>query len=339
MRPRGTLPHPPSGGCFHICDMNEFELIGRFFSGSDKDALLGIGDDAAILAPTPGHVLHAAVDAMVCGRHFFADVEPEALGHKALAVNLSDMAAMGARPRWALLSLVLPEVDADWLAGFARGLRALADAQGVALVGGDTTRGPLTVSVTILGETPAGRALCRHGAREGDDIWVSGRLGLAALAVRQRLVPEAEEPDAATLAECRQALERPAPRLALGAALLDTAHACIDVSDGLLADLGHILARSGGLGAEIRLDALPTHSWLAQRRAACAGLIAAGGDDYELCFTAPPEARARIEALAVLCPVTRIGRVDASGAVRLLDGDGRALSLGSKGFDHFQDQA
>jgi thiamine-monophosphate kinase len=317
--------------------MNEFQLIGRFFTGCDADALLGVGDDAAILAPTPGHVLHAAVDTMVCGRHFFADVDPGALGHKALAVNLSDMAAMGARPRWALLSLVLPDVDPAWLEAFANGLRALAGRHGVSLVGGDTTRGPLTVSVTILGETPVGKALCRHGARRGDDIWVSGRLGLAALAVRCH-ENNSDAPPKTVLDECRRVLDLPTPRLALGAALLDVAHACIDVSDGLLADLGHILERSR-LGGEVWLDALPTHPWLAARRESCADLIAAGGDDYELCFTAPVSARADIEAMSVLCPVARIGRIDDSSALRLLDAGGRTVSLGSNGFDHFQNQA
>jgi thiamine-monophosphate kinase len=317
--------------------MNEFELIGRYFSGHDADTVLGVGDDAAILAPTPGHVLHAAVDALVCGRHFFADVDPAALGHKALAVNLSDMAAMGARPRWALLSLVLPAADAAWVEPFARGLCALADRYGVSLVGGDTTRGPLTVSVTVLGETPAGQALCRHQACAGDDIWVSGRLGLAALAVRHHQ-PGDDAPPAEVLADCRRALDLPEPRLALGAALHGLAHACIDVSDGLLADLGHILERSA-LGGEVWFDALPTHPWLAAQRERHAGLIAAGGDDYELCFTAPPAARGAIEALRAGCPLSRIGRIDSTPGLRLLGADGRAISLGSRGFDHFQDQA
>ncbi|MEN3810268.1 thiamine-phosphate kinase, partial [Chromobacterium piscinae] len=167
--------------------MNEFELIGRYFKRPTPSAVLGVGDDAAIVRPTPGHELHLSADMLVEGRHFFANVSPRALGHKTLAVNLSDMAAMGARPRWALLSIALPRADEAWVAEFAAGFFALADAHGVELIGGDTTGGPLTLSVTIMGETPAGQALRRDGAKPGDDIWVSGELGLGALAVRHRL--------------------------------------------------------------------------------------------------------------------------------------------------------
>ncbi|MBV8045853.1 MAG: thiamine-phosphate kinase [Paludibacterium sp.] len=319
--------------------MNEFDLIRRYFTTPDPDGqvVLGIGDDAAILRPSPGGDVHVSVDTLVSGRHFFADVAPAALGHKTLAVNLSDMAAMGARPRWALLALTLPQVDEDWLSAFASGLFALARAHDVALIGGDTTRGPLTLSVTVMGETPVGTALCRHGARAGDDVWVSGRLGLAALALRHRRLDE--PPPADVLADCRTQLEWPQPRVALGQALLPLAHACIDVSDGLMADLGHILTRSG-VNAEIWFDTLPTHPWMAARRLALADCLAAGGDDYELCFTAPVAVRDDIAALSALCPVTRIGRVlPEPGPARLLDASGNDIHLGSSGFDHFQDQA
>jgi thiamine-monophosphate kinase len=191
--------------------LSEFELIDRFFRRPARHAVLGVGDDAALLAPTPGCELAVSVDMLVAGRHFFADVDPEALGHKALAVNLSDMAAMGASPRWALLAGALPDADAAWIGAFARGFFALADAHGVDLVGGDTTKGPLNLCVTILGEAPAGQALRRRGARLGDAVFVSGRLGDAALALahhRQRLILAADE-----LAQCEAALLRPMPRV------------------------------------------------------------------------------------------------------------------------------
>jgi thiamine-monophosphate kinase len=322
------------GGCYCVKPMTEFELIQQYFTRNGGDAVLGVGDDAAIVRPTPGCDLHVSVDMLVEGRHFFADVDPEALGHKTLAVNLSDMAAMGARPRWALLSLALPRADADWLAGFSRGLLTLARRHGVALIGGDTTCGPLTLSLTIMGETPSGTGLCRHAAQEGDDIWVSGALGLAALALRQRLHGDVAPP-ADVLALCQRRLDWPEARLELGRALLDVAHACIDVSDGLMADLGHILERSA-LGAELWLEALPTHRWLGERRAMLAETLAAGGDDYELCFTAAAARREQIAALSALCPVTRIGRVLRAGGARLIAADGNLVALGRHGFDHLE---
>lgn len=314
--------------------MNEFELIDRFFAGAATDARVGIGDDAAIVQPSPGCDLHLAVDAMVSGRHFFADADPRGLGHKALAVNLSDMAAMGATPRWALLSLALPAVDQAWLTAFAEGFFALARRYGVSLVGGDTTAGPLTLSVTIAGETRRGAGLLRSAATVGDDVWVSGSLGLAALALHcyqaDDLLPPPE-----VLARCRLKMHQPEPRVDLGRALVGLAHAAIDVSDGFLADLGHILSCSG-VGAEVWLDALPTDPWLGERRQALAAMIAAGGDDYELCFTAPVAVRDAIGALSGLCPVSRVGRIVAGGGVRLLAADGQVIELGRTGFDHFQ---
>jgi len=311
--------------------MNEFDLIKRYFTASSTDVVLGIGDDAAIVRPSAGADLHLSVDTLVEGRHFFPDVDPVSLGHKTLAVNLSDMAAMGARPRWALLSLALPAVDPEWLDGFARGFFALAQCHGVSLIGGDTTRGPLTLSVTIMGETPSGAGLCRHAARVGDDIWVSGELGLAAVALRQRLQGDLAIP-ADVLETCCRKMDAPEPRLALGQALLPVAHAAIDVSDGLMADLGHILQRSG-VGAEVWAQHLPTHPWIAEQGGALLDAVAAGGDDYELCFTAAPGQRAYIEALG---RVSRIGRIVAGSGARLLAPSGEEILTERNGFDHFK---
>ncbi|UTH73899.1 thiamine-phosphate kinase [Chromobacterium sp. IIBBL 290-4] len=315
--------------------MKEFELIGRYFQRPAPSALLGVGDDAAIVRPTAGHDLHMSVDMLVEGRHFFADVDPRALGHKTLAVNLSDMAAMGARPRWALLSIALPRAEEAWVSAFAEGFFALADKYGVELIGGDTTGGPLTLSVTILGEAPSGQALRRSGARIGDDIWVSGELGLGALAVRQRL-GWLNVNDAELLASARHKLEYPEPRLALGAALLPLAHAAADVSDGLMADLGHILAASGVAG-EVWAEALPSHGKLEARRGEFLACLAAGGDDYELVFTAPADKRQQIEraAAGVGCRVTRIGRTLAGQGGALLDAAGQIVKLDKEGYDHF----
>ncbi|RQW25417.1 thiamine-phosphate kinase [Rhodobacteraceae bacterium CH30] len=315
--------------------MNEFELIRRHFTRATPQAVLGVGDDAAIVQVAPGCALHVSVDMLVQGRHFFADVDPVSLGHKALAVNLSDMAAMGAAPRWALLALALPQVDEAWAAGFARGFFDLAARFGVELVGGDTTCGPLTLSVTIMGEAPQGMALRRSGAQPGDDIWVSGRLGEAALALACRLGRVKDVPQD-VLNECLLRLERPEPRVALGLALRTVAHAALDVSDGLMGDLEHILVASG-VGGEIELEALPTHPWLAARRGEHAALIAAGGDDYELCFTAPASARETLADISAQCGValSRIGRIKAGSGACLLDKDGRTCPLDKKGYDHF----
>ena len=312
--------------------MTEFELIRAHFTRASPDAILGVGDDAAILRPTLGHDLHVSTDMLVEGRHFFADVDPEALGHKSLAVNLSDMAAMGARPRWVVLGLALPKMDNAWAAAFARGFFALAAQHGVSVVGGDTTRGPLTIAVTIFGETPAGQALRRDAAKAGDDVWVSGQLGLAAAALQQRL-------GRLTLdlpSDCLQKLERPQPRVALGQALLGIAHAALDVSDGFAADLSHILARSG-CGATVSLPSLPTHPQLAAHRDLLQAALCAGGDDYELCFTADPAQEVAVLAAATACgvAVTRVGRIEAATGLRLLDASGRECHLERLGYDHF----
>jgi thiamine-monophosphate kinase len=313
---------------------SEFDLIKRFFTRPSRSAVLGVGDDAALLQPTPGRQLAVSADMLVAGRHFFAEADPEALGHKALAVNLSDMAAMGALPRWALLSVALPEADETWLAAFARGFLGLAEAHGVELVGGDTTRGPLNLSVTILGEVTPGRALRRDAAQIGDDIWVSGQLGGAALGL-QHLRGEISLADAAAR-DCLERLHRPQPRVALGTALAGLAHAGIDISDGLLADLGHILERSG-VGARLHLDALPIAPPLAGRADRIVACALNGGDDYELCITAPQAQRAALIAAADKAGVAvcRIGEILAGPGLTICDAAGDALNIAAAGYDHF----
>jgi thiamine-monophosphate kinase len=337
-----------------MAPLTEFELIDRFFrrqmsnsvasgakdsAASTQGLVLGIGDDAALLAPTPGAQLAASVDMLVAGRHFFADVDPEALGHKTLAVNLSDMAAMGATPRWALLAGALPDADPEWLGAFARGLFALAAVHGVELVGGDTTRGPLNLCVTILGEVPAGKALLRSGACVGDSIWVSGALGDAALALAHRvgrLVLTSDE-----TATCQNALLRPAPRVVLGVHLRGLASAAIDVSDGLVGDLGHILEASK-VGAALELTAIPRSKALDRQLASPAHDIAlqcllAGGDDYELCFTAAPSHDARVAALseALGLPLHRAGTIVAAPGLMVRDSSGCPLPRLPHAYDHF----
>jgi thiamine-monophosphate kinase len=308
---------------------SEFELIARHFTRSTSHTLLGVGDDGALIALTPGRELVVSTDMLVEGTHFLADTDAEALGWKCLAVNISDMAAMGAQPRWALLAAVLPAPTPDWIEAFARGFFACADTFGVDLIGGDTTRGPRAFCVTILGEAEAGQALRRSGARTGDSIWISGRpgraaLGLAHLQGRTTL----REPQRG---ECLAALHHPQPRVALGLALRDVATAAIDVSDGLLADLGHILEQSA-VAARLQIPDLPA-----------AGLerdcLLAGGDDYELLFTAAAEADARIAILAaeLQLPLTRIGEITAGtpGQLILHDADGNDITPAGRGYDHF----
>jgi len=302
---------------------SEFEIIRRYFSRPAPSALLGVGDDAALLQPAAGRELAVSTDLLLEGRHFAAGAAPRALGHKALAVNLSDMAAMGAAPRWATLALALPSADEAWLAAFAEGFYALAARFGVDLVGGDTTRGPLTLCVTLLGELPAGTALRRDGARPGDDVWVSGALGGAAYAL--------EHPADAAAAK---RLHEPEPRVALGERLRGLASAAIDVSDGFAQDLGHILERSAA-GAVVRyadLPKFPIADPLLERRC-----VLAGGDDYELLFTAPPAARAAIGRLAAPLglALSCVGSIQAGAPrLRLLDAQGREMRY-TPGFDHF----
>jgi len=322
--------------------MGEFDLIKRFFT---RDAVLapqpgvavGIGDDCAVLAPTPGMQWLVSTDMLVEGRHFLSTVAPERLGHKSLAVNLSDLAACGATPRAFTLALAMPRVDEVFLEGFARGLFALADAHGIALVGGDTTAGPLNICITVMGEAPAGAALLRRGGQAGDDLYVSGRLGDARLALetfRGTLMLET----GAEFEQARLAMECPAPRVALGQALRGIAHSAIDVSDGFAGDLGHILARSG-LGATVRVDELPRSALLARQPLALQRLCTlTGGDDYELIFSAPVQARTAVLAAAAESAtlVTRVGQLDAAPGLRLLDRGGQLLREDLASFDHFK---
>ncbi|KAF1726478.1 thiamine-phosphate kinase [Pseudoxanthomonas japonensis] len=310
----------------------EFDLIARIRAraGTRDDIVLGIGDDAALLAPPPGRHLVVTADTLNDGVHFPHGTLPADLGWKALAVNLSDLASMGAEPAWCTLSLSLPQGDTAWIDGFLDGFLALAREHGIVLVGGDTTRGPLSVSVTAMGFVDAGRALRRDGARVGDDVWVTGTLGDAAgaLALLER------DP----VGVLRLRLDRPTPRVEAGRALVGIATACVDVSDGLLADLGHIVSRSG-VAAQVDVGALPVSEALRASfdEATRLAMQAGGGDDYELCFTAPPEARAGIDAVSLQfgLRITRIGRIMTGEGVHPLDADGRTWSPPRRGYDHF----
>ncbi|MEG0225475.1 MAG: thiamine-phosphate kinase [Comamonas sp.] len=316
--------------------MGEFDLIRTFFTRPVRRAALGVGDDCALLAPTPGMQLAVSSDMLVEGRHFFADVDPLRLGHKALAVNLSDLAACGARPLAFTLALSLPRADTAWVGAFAQGLLALADAHDCELIGGDTTQGPLNICITVFGEVPAGQALLRSGARAGDDIYVSGTLGDARLAL-EALQGHVTLPPA-TLAAARLRLEMPTPRVALGQALRGIASSALDVSDGLLGDLGHILAQSRvGACIDTRLTGALLAAGLTENEELIRQCTLAGGDDYELCFTAAPEMRAQVAAAARASdtPVTRIGSAQARSGLRLLDAQGQELVKRYASFDHF----
>jgi thiamine-monophosphate kinase len=320
--------------------LSEFDLIKQYFR-RDRPAgphtVLGIGDDCALLAPSPGKQLAVSSDMLVEGRHFFAGADPFQLGHKSLAVNLSDLAAMGAAPLGFTLALALPCADPAWLAGFSRGLFALADAHGCELVGGDTTRGPLNICITIFGELAPGQTLRRDAACVGDDIWISGTLGDARLALAACLDEVKLAADAYALAAPR--LHAPTPRVALGQLLAEgrLAHAALDISDGLVGDLGHILAASR-VGAVLDVDALPAGPVLARQPPDLRRRFsAAGGDDYELCFTAPAANREAIVAAGTQygTAVTRVGTIEAAPGLRLTDGTGAALDLRLQGWDHF----
>lgn len=314
----------------------EFDLIARHFTRATPDAVLGVGDDCALLAPTPGMQLAVSSDMLLEGRHFSPQDSPAGIGHKSLAVNLSDLAAMGATPRWATLSIALPEANDAWLTAFARGFFRIADLHGVELVGGDTTRGALTISITVIGEVPPGQALRRDGAQAGDDVWVSGVIGSAALALAYRQGRLfMEQVDAARVLP---ALYLPTPRVALGIALRGIASSAIDISDGLLGDLGHILERSQA-GAILEFAALPTlpvaQAYLHEEVAR--DCVLAGGDDYELCFTAPADRRDAVAAAAQSAgvAVTRIGRITAEPGLTLIGTDGQPLPFEHTGYDHF----
>ena len=300
-----------------------------------------MGDDCALLQPAPGMQLAVSTDLLVEGRHFLSTVDPRRLGHKALAVNLSDLAACGAQPLAFTLAIALPQVDEAWLAAFAQGLFALADAHDCELVGGDTTRGPLAIDITVFGEVPAGQALLRSGARAGDDVWVSGTLGDARLALEafRGTVSLPQE----VFAAARRRLEEPQPRVALGCALRGVATAAIDISDGLAGDLGHVLRRSG-VGASLALAQASRllaagSAGLQLDPALVEDLVLAGGDDYELAFTAPPSRRAAVQAAGQRTgtPVARIGSIEAAAGLRLLDAAGQAVERRFGGFDHFGD--
>ena len=319
--------------------MGEFDLIKRYFKrdlapGATVD--LGIGDDCAILSARPGTQSLVSCDMLVEGRHFLSTVAPARLGHKALAVNLSDLAACGATPRAFTLALALPSVDESFLEGFSQGLFALADAHGITLIGGDTTAGPLNICITVIGEVPVGSAMLRSGARAGDDLYVSGRLGDARLALevfRGKLSLPGEQ-----FEQVRLAMECPQPRVALGQALRGIASSAIDLSDGLIGDLGHLLQASK-VGASLALEALPRSLAMAgQPLAIQHECMLAGGDDNELLFSAPQVARTAVQraALASATPVTRIGSIDQAFGLRLLDGQGLVLPLTFAGFDHFK---
>jgi thiamine-monophosphate kinase len=315
--------------------LGEFDLIARFFNRSPAraDVLLGVGDDAALLLPPAGKVLVAATDTLVEGRHFLAGTPPHAIGHQALAVNLSDLAAMGADPAWALLSLSMPAAEHAWLDAFAQGLYALAAQHGVALVGGDTVRGPLVVTVQVLGFVEHAAALRRDGAKPGDHLYVSGTPGVAAAGL------EMLQSNAADFGSQDPRVRRflyAEPRLELGRALRGIATAAMDVSDGLLGDLGK-LCRASGVAAQVELEALPVAALApSYSRAACERLVLEGGDDYELLFTVNPGEVARVEAVArqTGCDVHRIGVIATGSGVRCTR-NGQLEALETAGYDHF----
>jgi thiamine-monophosphate kinase len=302
--------------------VDEFGLIARYFAAgfpARRDVRLGVGDDAALCLPPPGMELAIAIDTLVAGVHFPLSTAPADIGYKALAVNLSDLAAMAAEPAWFTLALTCPQADPAWLAEFSHGLRQAAELGGVALIGGDTTRGPLSVTVQITGFAPPGQALRRNGARPGDGIYVTGTLGDAGLALRGVLAGTPVAP------ELLQRLNRPTPRIQEALALRGIATSAIDISDGLLADLGHILEASG-VGANVRLAQIPLSPVM--REAGAWELALSAGDDYELCFTAPDHA-----ALPANC--TRIGVIDAAAGLRCFTASGGLWQPETAGYQHF----
>lgn len=332
-----------------MAEAGEFQIIEKFFTyqtfGAWKSQ--GVGDDCAIIDTGAGRIA-VTCDMMALGTHFLPEVDPEDVGYKALAVNLSDLAAAGAVPRAFFLSIGLPRRDDGWLADFSRGLMKLARESGCALLGGDTTRtpevqgrhAPVTISITAMGDLPAGMGLTRKGAKPGDDIWVSGTVGDAYAALKCRWGAWSVMPDLEP--ELFARMDRPTPRIALGQALLGAASAAADISDGLLADLGHILERSG-VSAEIEWEKIPTSVALQSMTPARQHEAAlAGGDDYELIFTAPPSSAERIYEAGLLSgtPVTRIGRVieRTSRAVTVRTPDGLPVLLVTEGFDHFRNE-
>ena len=318
--------------------MGEFDLIERFFKRPPRKADVGVGDDCAIWTPRAGHKLAFSADMLVEGRHFLSTVNPEYLGHKALAVNLSDLAACGATPQAFLLSLSMPLADEAWLAGFSKGLFQLADQHGCELIGGDTTQGPLNIAITVIGDTPQGQSILRSGAQVGDDLYVSGHLGDARLALEAfRGNVSLPQP---VFDLTRRRMESPTPRLALGQALRGIAHAMADISDGLLGDLGHIL-KASHVGAEIDTPAvcglmLSGQLWTCPPDLALTCVLS-GGDDYELVFSASPLVAKKVQeaAIASSTPITRIGRITETHRLLLLSADGQPLTTSFQSFDHF----
>ena len=316
--------------------LTEFNLIERYFAHKDPrrdDVVMGVGDDCALLKVPAGFELAVSIDTLVEGVHFPEGTSPEAIGHKSLAVGLSDLAAMGATPAWATLSLSIPEIDEPWLQGFSSGLFALAKKYQVQLVGGDTVRGPLVISMQVHGFVPEDRALCRSGAKPGDGIYVIGTLGDAGLGVRVvQGKSSANKNDADYL---RKRLDYPSPRIETGLSLRNTASACIDISDGLAADLGHIL-KASGVGATLQVDQFPVSDSLRNTVSLDESIRLAltAGDDYELCFTVPMEREAALEELPVSC--TRIGSIEAQSDLRLLDANNLPYPMERNGFDHFR---
>lgn len=308
---------------------SEFALIDRYFRRATAHTVLGVGDDGALVRPTPGCELVVSTDMLVAGTHFLPDADPADIGWKTLAVNVSDMAAMGAQPKWALLAAALPGADESWIGKFAHGFFACAKEFGIDVIGGDTTRGPKSFCVTIFGEVPEGKALLRSGAQPGDEIWVSGTPGRAAQGLAHlqgRIVLEEY-----ALTDCLAALHRPQPRVALGLALRGLATTAIDVSDGLLADLGHILEASG-VAATLRLAVAPAPTFAEQ-------CYLSGGDDYELVFTAPPEHHEQVLTLSRTLDLTIscIGCIEAgtAAALTVLDRAGTPIDSTRRGYDHF----
>ncbi|SAY50255.1 thiamine-phosphate kinase [Neisseria weaveri] len=317
--------------------MKEFDFIRRYLNTcQDKDVILGIGDDAAIVRPRSGYDLCFSSDMLLAGRHFFHGTDPADVAHKVLGVNISDMAAMGAVPRWILLSVALPDLDEEWIEAFTSSLFDVAGQHGVTLIGGDTTKGDWVFNVTIVGEVPTGKALRRDAAVVGDDIWISGRIGLAAAALQHEL-GNLILPDSVAVA-CRSALLHPTPRVALGLELLPFAHAAQDISDGLAQDLGHIL-KASGVGAELFVGQLPTLSGLKESlpTSVLHRCLLAGGDDYELVFTVAEQDRDKVLRAAELSktPVARVGKVNDTGRLKIFNGQGKEIQLDSWGFDHF----
>lgn len=323
--------------------MHEFDLIREFFTKPTDHTDLSIGDDAALINLSAGMQLAISTDMLVAGRHFFADADPYYLGWKSLAVNVSDLVAMGALPKWATLSIALPSIAPDWLRAFSSGFFACAKRFNIDLIGGDTTRGPLTINVQIMGEVETGKALKRSGATLGDDLWVSGELGLAALALThlqgKHCIP------AAIVESHLLALHQPQPRVVLGLSLLDVANSAIDISDGLLSEVHHLLQASSTpsmpLGATIELAAIPTSAYIKAHlhQPEFQAHVLAGGDDYQLCFTAPAAQMAAIQALSqtLAIPLTKIGRITDDGRVQVLDENQSIITTPNTGYNHFSD--